>query len=705
MEDLRKRIEEMNRQQRKHFAEINKEQRKHVDKIHEGQRKHVDEIFKKERERARMIVEGALKEVNTLVPQPAFLEELRLRIDKMIKEQLPDFDALFPPLECEDELRKRIDKIREDALPDLNALSRNVLQGQVKIALKKAQVAGELPDFEIPDIPVIVPKLQVHGDFSYPAMRLSSLAHQNPLIIAETIRRNIPETNFIDEIVAIPPGFINFALNTDYLEDLSIRILAGWVNKIISDGERVFQLEIGKGKKAQVEFVSANPTGPITIGHTRGAVVGDTMAGLFEAAGFDVQREYYYNNAGLQMMMLGDSLRLHCRHEFGDEVDVSTDFDEDYYHGDYLAEFAGDLADEYGTALIDKDLSFFRDAAESRMFDLISLSLDSININHDAFYNEATLFESGKIWQVLDQMLENGHIYEATHREGADEDEIADVAAQGYEPAIWFRSTTFGDEKDRVMVKSDGSPTYTLPDIAYHCDKLERGYDIAVIVLGTDHFSQAQVVKYGLQALGMDPDPVHVIFNQMVRAVRWNADLGDYETVKQSKRAGDFDTLDDLVQMTSADAVRYHMLARSPNSQLDFDVDQVVKQSNENPVYYIQNAYVRCLGIFREAEERGFSDDGADLSLLGADELKFIRKALELGNVIEQAVTNYEPHKIAFFAHELAAVFHPIYDKVRVLHSEVPPETGAARLRFYRAAAVVFYRLLRLMGMSAPDRM
>ena len=255
------------------------------------------------------------------------------------------------------------------------------------------------------------------------------------------------------------------------------------------------------------------------------------------------------------------------------------------------------------------------------------------------------------------------------------------------------------------MVKSDGVPTYTLPDIAYHRDKLERGFDIAVNILGTDHFSQAAVVKCGIRALEMNPDPIHVIFLQMVRAVRWNEELGEYEAVKQSKRAGNFDTLDDLVEMTSADAVRYHMLARNPNSQLDFDVDQVVRQSNENPVYYIQNAYVRCAGILREAHERRVSDDDADLGLLGSEELKFIRKTMELGNVIEQAVINYEPHKIAFFAHELAAVFHPIYDKIRVLHSEVNPEDAKARLRFYRAAGAVFYRLLRLMGMSAPERM
>ncbi len=385
-------------------------------------------------------------------------------------------------------------------------------------------------------------------------------------------------------------------------------------------------------------------------------------------------------------------------------------FPSDYYQGDYLIDIAAELVEEQGDSLREKEWETFKDIAETRMFHWINNSLASIDIKHNRFYNETSLFDAEEsrpapIWQVLDKMRKNGHIYESAYWEGADEAEIADVTAKGYQPATWFRSTTFGDEKDRVMVKSDGVPTYTLPDIAYHRDKLERGFDIAVNVLGTDHFSQAAVVKYGIRALEMNPDPIHVIFLQMVRAVRWNEELGEFEAVKQSKRAGNFDTLDDLVEMTSADAVRYHMLARSPNSQLDFDVDQVVKQSNDNPVYYIQNAYVRCAGILREAQERGVSDDDADLGLLGSEELKFIRKTMELGNVIEQAVINYEPHKIAFFAHELAAVFHPIYDKIRVLHSEVNPEDAKARLRFYRAAGVVFYRLLRLMGMSAPERM
>ena len=567
------------------------------------------------------------------------------------------------------------------------------LESAIGAALLSAQADGRLPTFDVPAIPVSPPKRADQGDLSYPAMGLARLARRSPLDTAKLIADGLNSLDFIDCIEIAPPGFINFTIASDYLKRQ--------VDAIIAEGDDFFQLDIGAGKTAQVEFVSANPSGPITIGHTRGAVVGDAMARLLEAAGYQVQREYYYNNAGNQMVVLGKSLMLRYLQQIG----AAVDYPSDYYQGEYLVDVAAQLANKHGDALRDKDWVYFKDAAEAEMFGWISRSLASIDIKHDEFFNETSLFACGQIWRALDAMRENGHIYECTHWEGADAAEIADVAAKGYEPATWFRSSSFGDEKDRVMVKSDGAPTYTLPDIAYHCDKLERGFDVAVNVLGTDHFSQAQVVKYGLQALGMDPAPIHVIFVQMVRAVRWNEELDEFEAVKQSKRAGDFDTLDDLVEMTSADAVRYHMLARSPNSQLDFDVDQVVMQSNENPVYYIQNAYVRCAGIFREAEERGFSDKDADLSLLGADELRFVRKALELGNVIEQAVLNYEPHKIAFYAQELAAVFHPIYDRARVLHSEVPPDVAKARLRFYRAAAVVFYRVLRLMGMSAPERM
>ncbi|HVU12999.1 MAG TPA: DALR anticodon-binding domain-containing protein, partial [Phototrophicaceae bacterium] len=265
--------------------------------------------------------------------------------------------------------------------------------------------------------------------------------------------------------------------------------------------------------------------------------------------------------------------------------------------------------------------------------------------------------------------------------------------------AQWFRSTTFGDAKDRVLVKSNGEPTYTLPDIAYHMNKLDRGFDLAVNVLGSDHYTQAQVVRFGLRAMGYDTAKIHVILNQLVRTVR------DGKEVRMSTRRGVFDTLDALIDETSADAVRYMLLARSADSQLNFDLDLAVKQSNENPVYYIQYAHVRCAGIFREAAARGVSDDSADLSLLGESELTFLRKALELSEVIETSARTFEPHRIAFYALELANVFHPIFDNVRVLHGDVPPELAKARLRFFRAAQITFKRVLTLMGMTAPDVM
>ncbi|MCY4466466.1 MAG: arginine--tRNA ligase [Chloroflexi bacterium] len=567
------------------------------------------------------------------------------------------------------------------------------LEAAIESALRTAQHDGDLPQFEIPRIPVSPPKRAGQGDWAYPAMGLARLARKSPLDIARLIVDRLPMLDFAGKTEVAPPGFINCTIADDYLRKQ--------IDAILAAGQSFFRLDIGAGKRAQVEFVSANPSGPITIGHSRNAVVGDAMARLLEAAGYAVQREYYYNNAGNQMIILGKSLQLRTLQELGEDAPLPAD----HYQGEYLVDIARDLVAERGESLRGENWRFFKDAAEQVMFRWIKRSLAAINIQHDAFFNETSLFESEQIWSVLDAMRENGHVYQAAHWEGADADEIADVRAKGYEPAVWFRSSSFGDEKDRVMVKSDGVPTYTLPDIAYHADKLRRGFDIAVNVLGTDHFSQAAVVEYGIRALGMEPAPIEVIFLQMVRAVRWNEGLGEFEAVKQSKRAGEFDTLDDLVAMTSADAVRYHMLARSPNSQLDFDVDQVVKQSNENPVYYIQNAYVRCAGIFREAAERGICDTDADLSLLGESELRFVRKALEIGNVIEQAVRHYEPQKIAFFAQELAGVFHPIYDEVRVLHSEVPAETAKARLRFYRAAKAIFRYLLDLMGMSAPERM
>lgn len=558
-------------------------------------------------------------------------------------------------------------------------------------ALQNAQAANDLPEFDIPDIKIEASKREGQGDYAFPAMQLSKLGKKNPRMIAEDIVKHLPEAEYLDKVEIAGPGFINFFVANAYLKQQ--------VDKIIAEGNDVFVLDIGKDKKAQVEFVSANPTGPIHVGRTRGGVIGDTMARLLEAAGYAVQREYYFNNAGNQMMMLGESLKVRYLQELGETVEL----DDKHYQGDYLIDYAKELVRKHGDSWKDNNWQDFKAFTEEKMFEWIKRSLKAIDIEHDNFFNEDSLFQSEEVWETLSDLKENGYVYEAIHWRGASEEKIA--KSEATDPAQWFESTQLGDTEDRVMVKADGVPTYTLPDIAYHRNKINRGFDLMINVLGVDHFQQFQTVARGITALGMNPSKINVILNELVNMLVIDPETGEKIIQKGSTRAGIFETLDDMVEATSPDAVRYHLLAYSPTTTITFDVEEVVKQSNENPVYYIQNAHVRCCGIFREAEERGFSDEGADLSLLGDDELKFIRKAMELGDVIELAVETYEPHKIAFYAQELAGVFHPIYDKVRVLHSEVPEDVAKARLRFYKAAQVVFHRVLRLMGMTAPERM
>lgn len=555
-------------------------------------------------------------------------------------------------------------------------------------AVQAAQAANDLPAFVIPAVEIKPPKRPEQGDYAASiALQLAKPAGMKPLDVAQIIVKHLPPADFVASVEIAPPGFINFRLNDNWLRQQ--------VEAIIHEGDRLFQMEIGTGKRAQVEFVSANPTGPLHIGRSRGAIVGDSIARILEAAGYAVEREYYFNNAGMQMQNLGNSLRIRYLQALGQPVEIPDGGN--FYQGEYLIDFARQLAAEYGDSWVGRDWQPFKEYAEQKMFENIRATLQRIDIQHDVFFNENSLFDSGAIWDVMEELDQRGYVYRAQEWEGASDEEKAKAA--GKAPATWFRCTPFGIDKDHVLVKSDGTPTYTLPDIAYHKNKLERGFDLAVNILGADHFVQHQVVKAGIQALGMDASKIRVIIMQFVRLIRQGKE------VKMSTRRGDYETLDDLIDETSPDAVRYLLLARSPDSRLDFDLDLAVAQNNENPVYYIQNAHVRCAGIFRQTAEAGISDKQVDLSLLGEDELRFIRKALELGDIIEFSAANLEPHKIAFYAHELASVFHPIYDSVRVLSEDVSPEVARARLRFYRAAQVVFRRVLRLMGMSTPEYM
>jgi len=547
------------------------------------------------------------------------------------------------------------------------------LAAAVAAAIERAQVAGDLPAFEIPEITIERPRGASFGDYATPTpLKLARLARMAPLKIAEAITTHIPSDEYLDKAVVAPPGFINFYLSEAWLQQL--------VEQILTAGMNYGRFDLGQGKKAQVECVSANPTGPITLGRTRGGVMGDTLARALKAAGYDVTLEYYYNDAGRQVTILGESVQIRYRQLLGQDVPLSSE----HYQGAYITDIAQELVDAHGDSLLQEKVSYFAEYAKARISEGQRQSLKRINIEFDVYYREQSLYESGRVWQALEALRERGYVYE---KDGAQ----------------WFKATEFGDEKDRVLVKATGEPTYRMPDIAYHWHKAQRGFDVVVDIFGPDHHATAPQVLMGVQALGYDPSFVKTVLHQIVSLIR------DGKQVKMSTRAGVYVTLDELVEEVGADPIRYFMISRSGNSPVDFDLDLALERSDKNPVYYIQNAHVRCAGIFRKWVEAGLdpdADEGADLSLLTHEnELKFLRKALELPEVLELMATTYEPHHIAFYAYNLAAAFHPTYETCRVLHSDVPEPLRRARLRFYRAAKLLFGRVLDLMGMSAPEVM
>ncbi len=541
----------------------------------------------------------------------------------------------------------------------------------VRQALANAQADGSLPTFPIPDLKIDPPKRPEHGDYaSAVALQVQKLVGKPPMQVAEIVRAHLPAAPFIAAAEIAPPGFINFRLDQAWL--------AAQVEYILAAGERVFQQDDGAGKRAQVEYVSANPTGPLSVHRIRGGVLGDTIANLLVAMGYNVTREYYYNNAGQQMNILGASVQARYLEMLG----LPHSFPEKGYKGQYIRMIAAVLAAIYGDTLSDAPMERFRQLASESIFYRLKNSMRRVNIVHDEFFLEQSLYEEGAVEETIAALRERGYVYEQ-------------------EGALWFKSTALGDEKDRVIVKRSGEPTYRLPDMAYHKNKLDRGFDLVVDVFGADHAATAPQVLLGVKALGYDPSCVRTIIHQMVELVEGG------ETRRMSTRRGDFVELDELIDDVGADAVRYFMLAQSPNTAMNFDLDLARSQGDENPVYRIQNAHVRCAGILRRTAERGISDENADLSLLGGDELALLKKMLETPEVIARAVAEMQPQAIAIFALDLAGMFHPVYDRVRVIsdQEELPPAMAAARLRFYKAAKVVFARLLALMGMSAPDEM
>lgn len=524
--------------------------------------------------------------------------------------------------------------------------------------------ATVIPTFE-------TPRIASHGDLTTNvAMAASRQSGLNPRALAQKIVDHLSlDRTLVDRVEIAGPGFINFRFTDKFyrrqLEELLARASA------------YGRTDAGKRKKTQVEFVSANPTGPLTVGHGRGAVYGDTIARLLEWMGFEVTREYYFNNAGRQMRILGDSVRLRYLELLGTKID----FPEDYYQGEYIREIAFHLKEQSGESLRNEPAEGkFKDQAESEIFDDIKKTLLRIGVAHDVFYNENSLYESGKVKEVIDELRQRDLAYDQ-------------------DGAVWFRATSFGGEKDKVIVKNTGEPTYRLPDIAYHREKLRRGFDLVIDVLGADHIATYPDVLAGLTALGFDASRVKVLIHQFVTIVQ------DGEVVKMSTRKANFITLDELIDEVGADVVRYFFLMRSIGSHLNFDLKLAKERSEENPVYYLQYAHARIASIVRHAADQGIvPGDQPDLSLLSTpEEMGLIRELTQFPDMVESCATAYEPHRLAEYLHGLAGSFHKFYHLHRVVTEDKP--LTAARLALCLATKIVLGNGFSILGISAPEKM
>ncbi len=516
------------------------------------------------------------------------------------------------------------------------------------------------------------PKIAEHGDLTTNvAMVASKVLGVPPRKLAQTIVDHLDlDPKRIAGVDIAGPGFINFRFTRDYYQNALAEILAS--------GPSFGRVDVGRRRKTQVEFVSANPTGPLTVGHGRGAVFGDTVSRLLEWANFDVTREYYFNNAGRQMRVLGDSVRLRYLEEIGVPAQA---FPEDYYQGEYIREIAQHLKAECGDTLKEEPAEGrFKARAEEEIFENIKGSLKRLGVAFDVFYNEHTLYESGKVQAVIDELKAKGLAYEQ-------------------EGALWFKTSALGLEKDKVIVKSTGEPTYRLPDIAYHREKFRRGFDLIIDVLGADHIATYPDVLAAVKALGFDDAKVKVLIHQFVTIVQGG------EVVKMSTRKANYITLDQLMDEVSADVVRYFFLMRGINSHLNFDLKLAKEQSEENPVYYLQYAYARIASIVRHA---GTQTEGRNISrnfslLREPEELELIKMLITFPDVVASCASAYEPHRLAEYLHDAAGRFHAFYHAHRVVTDDL--ELMAARMGLCEATKCVLGNGFTILGISAPEKM
>ena len=543
-------------------------------------------------------------------------------------------------------------------------------------ALLRAQQDEVLPLVELPEPGVERPQKPEHGDFACALpLRLARSMRMSPMAIAGHVVERVEADESIERVWVAPPGFVNFSLAPSWL--------ASRTGDILEAGPSYGGSDLGAGRRVQVEFVSVNPTGPLHVGHARGAVFGSALANVLEAAGYDVQREYYVNDAGNQIDTFGRSLLARYLQLWGRDAPLP----EDGYRGEYMLDIAADLKGEVGDRFLDADDT--EAAAElgglgvGRMIDRIRADMSHIRVTYDEWFSERSLYEKGQYDRAMALLAERGHLAE---RDGA----------------TWFGSEALGDDKDRVLVRRNGSPTYLAADVAYHLNKfIERGFDQVIDVWGADHQGQVPSMKAVAKALGVDSDRLTLLIYQLVTLKRGG------ETGRASKRSGDIVTLRELIDEVGADACRFFFLSRSPESQMEFDIDLAKEQSAENPVYYVQYAHARIAGILRLAAERGIDFSDGDLSLLVHEaELSLIRKMLQLPELIEQMAAALEPHHLPHYSVELATAFQRFYERCRVV-SSLPEELelSKARLRLAEAARTTLARCLDLMSMDAPEEM
>ncbi|MCM3311230.1 arginine--tRNA ligase [Bacillus sp. FSL K6-6483] len=547
---------------------------------------------------------------------------------------------------------------------------------QLRVEVRRAVLQAELAtESEVPSVLLEAPKDKAHGDFATNiAMQLARIAKKAPRAIAEELVANFDRKQAgIEKIEIAGPGFINFFLDNGYLREL--------IPQVLTEKDDYGSSDVGQGEKVLIEFVSANPTGDLHLGHARGAAVGDTIANIMDKAGYKVSREYYINDAGNQIENLAASLNARYLQALGEDQPMP----EDGYHGQDIIDIAKQLVDEAGDQyrqLGEKErLAFMREYGLKKELEKIKQDLNAYRVEFDKWFSETSLYESGQVERGLQVLKDKNETYE---KDGA----------------TWLRSTAYGDDKDRVLVKQDGTYTYLTPDISYHLDKFDRGHDRLIDVLGADHHGYIPRMRAAIQALGYDPARFNVQIIQMVSLFQGG------EKVKMSKRTGKAVTLRELMEEVGVDATRYFFAMRSPDTHLDFDMDLAVSKSNENPVYYIQYAHARVCSILRQGEELGIPySANTDLSPIASEKEYELLKAIgEFPGAVAEAATKQIPQRIANYAYDLAQALHSFYNVTRVIDTE-NKDLSAARLALMKATQMTIKNALALLGVEAPEKM